>query len=145
MSDLFPAHMQARTALRELVTHTAAIYLLVSPSLVPGRPELVLPSLLTFHAGCCSLVTSCEEGNPHDIEKKEKPAFHRKDPRGTILPRNLARILSLPVSLSDLVNHMFMTYSSTNSVGMPEKVMSILRAGIGANHPGSSISLHATS
>jgi hypothetical protein len=49
MADLSPAHMQARTVLRQLVNHVGAIY-------PPNTPEIFLPSLPRFDASERALV-----------------------------------------------------------------------------------------
>jgi cleavage stimulation factor subunit 3 len=49
MADLSPAHMQARTVLRQLVNHVGAIY-------PPNSPEIFLPSLPKFDASERALV-----------------------------------------------------------------------------------------
>ena len=73
--------MQHRTTLRQLVTHTTAIYLPVLPSRVPGRPELIPPSLPTFNAGKRGPVAKWkmylkwEEGNPLEIEERDNPVL----------------------------------------------------------------------
>ena len=57
-----------------------------------------------------------------------------------ILPRDLASSSFLSLSLSDPVNHRFVAYTWTNSVGKHDEAMSILRAGMEAN-PSRSVSL----
>ena len=71
MTDLSPAHMQARTVLRQLVNHVGAIY-------PPNSPEIFLPSLPKFDASERALVgkwkayLKWEEGNPLEIEEKDR-------------------------------------------------------------------------
>ena len=64
-SDLFPAHMQDHTTLRQLVP--------VPPSRVPGRPELILPSLPNFNIQRRQTVPQVGGGDPLEIEEREKP------------------------------------------------------------------------
>ena len=71
MADLSPAHMQARTVLRQLVNHVGAIY-------PPNSPEIFLPSLPKFDASERALVgkwkayLKWEESNPLEIEEKDR-------------------------------------------------------------------------
>ena len=71
MADLSPAHMQARTVLRQLVNHVGAIY-------PPNSSEIYLPSLPKFDASERALVgkwkayLKWEEGNPLEIEEKDR-------------------------------------------------------------------------
>ena len=71
MADLSPAHMQARTVLRQLVNHVGAIY-------PPSSSEIFLPSLPKFDASERALVgkwkayLKWEEGNPLEIEEKDR-------------------------------------------------------------------------
>jgi cleavage stimulation factor subunit 3 len=71
MADLSPAHMQARTVLRQLVNHVGAIY-------PPNSTEIFLPSLPKFDASERALVgkwkayLKWEEGNPLEIEEKDR-------------------------------------------------------------------------
>lgn len=72
MADLSPSHMQARTVLRQLSNHLSSLYL-------PGPPdEMILPSLPKFDApdrasvGKWKIYLKWEEGNPLEVEEKEK-------------------------------------------------------------------------
>jgi cleavage stimulation factor subunit 3 len=71
MADLSPAHMQARTVLRQLINHVGAIY-------PPDSPEIFLPSLPKFDASERALVgkwkayLKWEESNPLEIEEKDR-------------------------------------------------------------------------
>ena len=68
---LSPAHMQARTVLRQLVNHVGAIY-------PPPKSENFIPSLPKFDASERALVDKWkaylkwEEGNPLEIEDKDR-------------------------------------------------------------------------
>jgi cleavage stimulation factor subunit 3 len=75
MADLSPSHMQARTVLRQLSNHLSSLY---PPS---NQDEIFLPSLPKFDATDRALVgkwktyLKWEEGNPLEIEEKEKATF----------------------------------------------------------------------
>lgn len=71
MADLSPAHMQARTVLRQLVNHIGPLY--------NSNPnELYLPSLPKFDSSERALVgkwkayLKWEESNPLELEEKDK-------------------------------------------------------------------------
>ncbi len=72
MADLSPAHMQARTVLRQLTNYLSSLY---PPS---PRDEMFLPPLPKFDAtdralvGKWKIYLKWEEGNPLEIEEKEK-------------------------------------------------------------------------
>jgi len=72
MADLSPAHMQARTVLRQLSNHISSLY---PPS---PQDEIYLPSLPKFDTAERLLVgkwksyLKWEEGNPLEIEEKDK-------------------------------------------------------------------------
>ncbi len=72
MADLSPAHMQARTVLRQLSNHISSLY---APS---PQDEIYLPSLPKFDTAERLLVgrwksyLKWEEGNPLEIEEKDK-------------------------------------------------------------------------
>ena len=71
MADLSPAHMQARTVLRQLTNHLSALY-------PPSSNDIFLPPLPRFDASERTLVgkwkahLKWEESNPLEIEEKEK-------------------------------------------------------------------------
>jgi cleavage stimulation factor subunit 3 len=77
MADLSPAHMQARTVLRQLQKHLGPLFP-PAPSTSSSRPYLYLPSLPKFDAADRALVGAWktylkwEEGNPLEIEEKDK-------------------------------------------------------------------------
>ncbi len=81
MADLSPAHMQARTVLRQLTNHLSALYPPPSSKIVNGRQEIWLPSLPKFDAAERSLVgkwkayLKWEESNPLEIEEKDKASL----------------------------------------------------------------------
>lgn len=75
MADLSPAHMQARTVLRQLANHLSTLF---PPSL---RDEIFLPSIPKFDAaerasvGKWKIYLKWEEGNPLEIEERERATF----------------------------------------------------------------------
>lgn len=80
MADLSPAHMQARTVLRQLTNHLSGLF--PSPSsptkTINGRQEIWLPALPKFDQSERTLVgkwkayLKWEESNPLEIEDKDK-------------------------------------------------------------------------
>ena len=141
MADLSPAHMQARTVLRQLVNHVGAIY-------PPNSSEIYLPSLPKFDASERALVgkwkayLKWEEGNPLEIEEKDRSILitriqgvYRK---AVIRLRYYSEIwhvvyLLFYTYLLTLLFLRFMAYTWTNSVGKHDEAMSILKAGMEAN------------
>ena len=142
MADLSPAHMQARTVLRQLVNHVGAIY-------PPSSPDIFLPSLPKFDASERALVgkwkayLKWEESNPLEIEEKDRSILitriqgvYRK---AVIRMRYYTEIwfavfpfiLHGPVHPSFFLR--FMAFTWTNSVGKYDEAMSILKAGMEAN------------
>ena len=77
MADLSPAHMQARTVLRQLQKHLGPLLPPPPPSLT-ARPTIFLPSLPTFNqperalVGAWKNYLKWEESNPLEIEEKDK-------------------------------------------------------------------------
>jgi cleavage stimulation factor subunit 3 len=71
MADLSPAHMQARTVLRQLVNHVGPLY-------ATNSSEMFLPSLPRFDAAERALVgkwkvyLKWEESNPLELEDSQK-------------------------------------------------------------------------
>jgi len=71
MADLSPAHMQARTVLRQLMNHVGPLYATTSQ-------EMYLPSLPKFDASERALVgkwkayLKWEESNPLELEESQK-------------------------------------------------------------------------
>lgn len=83
MADLSPAHMQARTVLRQLVNHVTPLYAQPSSSSSSssgggGEQQLYLPALPRFDAAERALVgkwkayLKWEESNPLEVEEKDK-------------------------------------------------------------------------
>ncbi|KAF9460965.1 hypothetical protein BDZ94DRAFT_1238063 [Collybia nuda] len=116
MADLSPAHMQARTTLRQLTNHLSTLYPPTPPVPPGGRPDIYLPSLPTFNASERTLIgkwkayLKWEESNPLEIEEKDKA-----------------------VLISRIQEIWFMAYTWTNSIGKPDEAMAILKAGMEAN------------
>ncbi|KAG5637435.1 hypothetical protein H0H81_004594 [Sphagnurus paluster] len=132
MADLSPAHMQARTTLRQLTNHVSSLY--PNPPPAPQhRPEIMLPSLPTFTAAERTLVgkwkayLKWEEGNPLEIEDKD---------RAVLVSRIQSVYRKAVIRMRYYTEIWFMAYTWTMSVGKPDEAMSILRAGMDAN-PGS--------
>jgi cleavage stimulation factor subunit 3 len=86
MSDLSPGHMQARTTLRQLLSHVSGLYPPSFNNSYPPLPdrsntELFLPPSPTFDLTECSLVgkwktyLKWEENNLLEIEDKDKVVF----------------------------------------------------------------------
>lgn len=77
MADLSPAHMQARTVLRQLVNHVTPLYAQPAAS-GGGGEQLYLPALPRFDTAERALVgkwkayLKWEESNPLEIEEKDK-------------------------------------------------------------------------
>jgi cleavage stimulation factor subunit 3 len=80
MSDLSPAHMQARTVLRQLETHLRSLFPPL-PSSQVGRAAMHLPRLPTFNpderalVGAWKAYLKWEESNPLEIEEKDRATF----------------------------------------------------------------------
>jgi cleavage stimulation factor subunit 3 len=146
MGDLSPAHMQARTVLRQLEIHLRTLFP-PSPQVANGRPAMHLPRLPTFNPGERALVGAWkaylkwEESNPLEIEDKDRPTFltrmqgvYRK---AVIRMRYFAEIWSVvmvthsDIYLIDLDRYMAFVW--TNSVGKTDEALGILRSGMEAN------------
>ncbi|KAG6910176.1 hypothetical protein DXG01_012625 [Tephrocybe rancida] len=129
MSDLSPAHMQARTTFRQLTNHVVALY----PPHVPAplnRPELLLPALPTFNASERTLVgkwkayLKWEETNPLELEEKDK---------AVLVGRIQSVYRKAVIRMRYYTEIWFMAYTWTNSVGKHEEALNILKAGMDAN------------
>lgn len=83
MSDLSPAHMTARTKLRELRKHVATLFPPPpnTSSLPSSRPYIHLPTKPMFSQAERALVGAWkhylkwEESNPLELEEKDKPTL----------------------------------------------------------------------
>jgi len=80
MADLSPAHMQARTVLRQLTNHLSGLFpsSTTPPKMINGRQVIWLPALPKFDQSERALVgkwkayLKWEESNPLEIEDKDK-------------------------------------------------------------------------
>jgi len=123
MADLSPAHMQARTVLRQLVNH-------INPLYPPNPQDLYLPSLPTFDAAERGLVgkwkayLKWEENNPLEIEEKDK---------ATLITRIQGVYRKAVIRMRYYTEIWFMAYTWTNSVGKHDEALAILKAGLEAN------------
>ncbi|KAF9567671.1 Suf-domain-containing protein [Agrocybe pediades] len=123
MADLSPAHMQARTVLRQLVNHVGPLY--------PATNEdMYLPPLPTFDASERALVgkwkayLKWEESNPLELEEKDK---------ATLITRIQCVYRKAVIRMRYYTEIWFMAYTWTNSVGKHDEAISILKAGLEAN------------
>jgi len=140
MADLSPAHMQARTVLRQLVNHVGPLY-------ATNSSEMFLPSLPRFDAAERALVgkwkvyLKWEESNPLELEDSQKATLitrilgvYRK---ALIRMRYYTEIwyvtgfYILWLISDDLVR--FMAYTWMSSVGKQEEAITTLKAGLEAN------------
>ncbi|KDR71055.1 hypothetical protein GALMADRAFT_254221 [Galerina marginata CBS 339.88] len=123
MADLSPAHMQARTVLRQLINHIASLY-------PPSSPEIYLPSLPRFDASERALVgkwkayLKWEESNPLELDEKDK---------GTLITRIQGVYRKAVIRMRYYTEIWFMAYTWTNSVGKHDEATSIIKAGLEAN------------
>ncbi|KAF9474614.1 Suf-domain-containing protein [Pholiota conissans] len=128
MADLSPAHMQARTVLRQLVNHVTPLY--AQPGGVSSGAEMYLPSMPRFDASERALVgkwkayLKWEESNPLEIEEKDK---------ATLITRIQGVYRKAVIRMRYYTEIWFMAYTWTNSVGKTDEAMSILKAGLEAN------------
>ncbi|EAU82402.2 mRNA 3'-end-processing protein RNA14 [Coprinopsis cinerea okayama7 len=124
MSDLSPAHMQARTTLRQLSNHMNGLY---PPS--SSNNDLFLPSQPKFDAAERSLVgkwkayLKWEESNPLELEDKDKQTF---------ITRLQGVYRKAVIRMRFYAEIWFMAYTWTNSVGKTDEALAILKAGMEA-------------
>ena len=128
LQDLTPAHMQARTKLRELRKHLGTL-LPPPPVAAPGkRAPLMLPHKPTYNpadralAGAWKQYLKWEEGNPLEIED-----------RSAFITRMQGVYRKAVVRMRFFSEIWFMAYSWTNGAGRSEEALQILKAGIEAN------------
>ncbi|KAL5508671.1 RNA14 [Sanghuangporus vaninii] len=128
LQDLTPAHMQARTKLRELRKHLG---ILLPPHPAPSsgqRPPLNLPHKPTYNqkdrslAGAWKQYLKWEESNPLEIEE-----------RNTFITRVQAVYRRAVVRMRFFSEIWFMAYSWTSSMSRTDEALQILKAGIEAN------------
>ncbi|KAF8189661.1 hypothetical protein BJ912DRAFT_966052 [Pholiota molesta] len=128
MADLSPAHMQARTVLRQLVNHVTPLYAQTGGG--TGEQQLYLPALPRFDTAERALVgkwkayLKWEESNPLEIEEKDK---------ATLITRIQGVYRKAVIRMRYYTEIWFMAYTWTNSVGKTDEAMSILKAGLEAN------------
>lgn len=128
MQDLTPAHMQARTKLRELRKHLGILF--PPPPAAPSgqRSPLNLPHKPTYNqkdrslAGAWKQYLKWEESNPLEIEE-----------RNTFITRVQAVYRKAVVRMRFFSEIWFMAYSWTNNVGRTDEALQLLKAGIEAN------------
>ncbi|TFK28593.1 mRNA 3'-end-processing protein RNA14 [Coprinopsis marcescibilis] len=122
MSDLSPAHTQARTTLRQLTNHLNGLY--------PSSSDMYLPSLPKFDATERSLVgkwkayLKWEESNPLEIEEKDKQS---------LITRIQGVYRKAVIRMRFYSEIWFMAYTWSNSVGKNDEALAILKAGLEAN------------
>ncbi|KAF8972103.1 hypothetical protein BDZ97DRAFT_1783153 [Flammula alnicola] len=116
MADLSPAHMQARTVLRQLINHVTPLY-------ASNSQELFLPSLPNSMRKWKAYL-KWEESNPLEIEEKDK---------ATLITRIQGVYRKAVIRMRYYTEIWFMAYTWTNSVGKHDEAMSILKAGLEAN------------
>ncbi|KAJ7165605.1 Suf-domain-containing protein [Mycena crocata] len=126
MSDLSPAYMQARTVLRQLSVHLQG---LGNGNSSPDN-KLFLPAPATFSPQERTLVgrwktyLKWEEGNPLEIEEKDRPVFISRVQM--VYRKAMIRMRYYP-------EIWFMAFSWSASVGKNDEALSILKAGLEAN------------
>lgn len=129
MSDLSPAHMQARAVLRQLTNHLTGLYPTPTSS-SSSQQDLFLPSLPKFDGTDRSLVgkwkayLKWEESNPLEIEDKDKE---------TLIRRVQGVYRKAVIRMRFFAEIWFMAYNWTNSIGKPDDALQILKAGLDAN------------
>ncbi|KAJ7197027.1 Suf-domain-containing protein [Mycena pura] len=124
MSDLSPAHMQARAVLRQLSNHLSGLNM--------GTPQsgLYLPSPANFFPherqliGRWKAYLKWEEGNPLEIEEKD---------RANLITRVQLMYRKAMVRMRYYPEIWFMAYSWTASIGNTAEAISILKQGLEAN------------
>lgn len=127
MTDLSPAHMQARTTFRQLTNHVGALF---PPPTSLNRSELVLPALPTFNTSERTLVgkwkayLKWEESNPLELEEKDRSILVSRIQ--SVYRKALIRMRYYP-------EIWFMAHTWLNSVGKHDEALTILKAGIEAN------------
>ncbi|KAH9483272.1 mRNA 3'-end-processing protein RNA14 [Psilocybe cubensis] len=123
MADLSPAHMQARTVLRQLINH-------IGPLFANEKDTLFLPSLPKFDASERALVgkwkayLKWEESNPLELDEKDK---------ATLISRIQGVYRKAVIRMRYYTEIWFMAYTWTNSIGKNDEALSILKAGLDAN------------
>ncbi|KAK7053797.1 mRNA 3'-end-processing protein RNA14 [Favolaschia claudopus] len=123
MTDLSPAHMQARTVLRQLNIHlqglgtsnTNGIFLPAPPTFSPQERQLI---------GRWKSYLKWEEGNPLELEEKD---------RATLVARVGHAYRKAVIRMRYYPEIWFMAYTWCTSVGQNAEALSFLRSGLEAN------------
>ncbi|KAJ6507234.1 hypothetical protein C8R47DRAFT_966772 [Mycena vitilis] len=129
MKDIFPAHMQARTVLRQLNVHLTRLG-------KSDRCGIFLPSPATFSAQEHMLIKSWksylrwEEANPLEIDTQDRDVLLGRITNAYRLA--VIRMRYYP-EIWKVIIFSFMSYSWTASVGKTEEAISILKAGLEPN------------
>ncbi|KAF5366256.1 hypothetical protein D9758_005681 [Tetrapyrgos nigripes] len=132
MSDLSPAYMQARTALRELNKLTSPLFPPATDN-VPAQAQLLdhhLPTVPIFMQSERQLVgkwkayLKWEESNPLVLEERDRGALHTRI--SLVYKKAVVRMRYYP-------EIWFMAYTWTISIGKQDEAASILKSGIDAN------------
>ncbi|KAF6748569.1 hypothetical protein DFP72DRAFT_1034925 [Ephemerocybe angulata] len=124
MSDLSPAHTQARAVLRQLTTHLNPLY--------PPQQgnDLYLPTQPAFDnadrilTGKWKAYLKWEESNPLEIEEKDK---------ATLVTRLQGVYRKAVIRMRFHSEIWYMAYAWTSSVGKQDEAIAILKAGFEAN------------
>ncbi|EKM76104.1 hypothetical protein AGABI1DRAFT_45409 [Agaricus bisporus var. burnettii JB137-S8] len=131
MADLSPAHMQARTVLRQLTNHLSGLFPSSSPTkTINGRQEIWLPTLPKFDQAERTLVgkwkayLKWEESNPLEIEDKDKTS---------LITRLQGVYRKAVIRMRYYSEIWYMAYIWTSNVGKSDEALAILKAGIEAN------------
>ena len=146
MSDLSPAHMQARAVLRGMDKHMKILF---PPQLSHnGPPPLLLPRVPTFSqneralVGAWKAYLKWEESNPLELEEKDKvvliqrvQAVYRK---AVIRMRYFAEVWLVALVFTARQHNLttlarYLAFVWTNNAGKTEEAIRILKAGIEAN------------
>ncbi|KAJ7755187.1 Suf-domain-containing protein [Mycena metata] len=123
MSDLSPAHMQARTVLRQLTIHLNGLGM-------NNQTGIFLPAPATFSGQERQLIArwkaylKWEEGNPLAIEEKDN---------ALLISRIQMVYRKAVIRMRYYPEIWFMAYSWTTSVGRKDEGLAILKAGLDAN------------
>ncbi|KZT01729.1 Suf-domain-containing protein [Laetiporus sulphureus 93-53] len=129
LSNLQQGHIQARTVLSQLQEHLTMLFSPPPPSRT-ARPPIWLPRQPEFNARDKTLVgrwqayLKWEEGNPLEIEEKDKATLHS---------RLKAVYRKAIVRMRFFSEIWYMAYVWTNSIGKTDEALAILKAGIDAN------------
>ncbi|KAF8720570.1 hypothetical protein AX14_010937 [Amanita brunnescens Koide BX004] len=135
MTDLSPSHMQARTTLRQLINHVTSLYPSSFNNSYPPLPDgsntdIFLPPSPSFDPTERALASKWkaylkwEEGNPLEIEEKDRAVF---------INRVQAVYRKAVIRMRWYREIWFMAYNWTSNIGRHDEALSILKAGMEAN------------